>query len=136
MHNIVPAQNWDMPVVDPGFPIGGTDLVGGTNSQGSYVSKNLYVKTKESGPVGGGGAGGAPWIRHCVRTSSSEGVMEAVRRVIKTFLLLVTFDALSFPTSGRKVNNWSESTIRYFAAKFSIVYMKANILIQFSFLTF
>ena len=26
---------------------------GGANSRGSYVSKNLYVKTKESGPVGG-----------------------------------------------------------------------------------
>ena len=33
---------------------GGADLVGGgTNSRGSYVLKNLYVKTKESGPLGG-----------------------------------------------------------------------------------
>ena len=30
-----------------------TDLVGGANSRGGYVSKNLYVKTKESGPLGG-----------------------------------------------------------------------------------
>ena len=35
-------------VADPGFP------VGGANSRGGYVSKNLYVKTKESGPLGGG----------------------------------------------------------------------------------
>ena len=35
------------------FPWGGANLVGGANSQGSYVSKNLYVKTKESGPLGG-----------------------------------------------------------------------------------
>ena len=27
---------------------------GGTNSRGGYVSKNLYVKTNESGPLGGG----------------------------------------------------------------------------------
>ena len=31
----------------------GANLVGGANSQGDYVSKNLYVKTKESGPMGG-----------------------------------------------------------------------------------
>ena len=37
-----------MSVADPGFPMGG-----GANSRGGYVSKNLYVKTKESGPVGG-----------------------------------------------------------------------------------
>ena len=35
-----------IPVADPGFPIGGMD------SQGSYISKILYVKTKESGPLG------------------------------------------------------------------------------------
>ena len=34
-------------VADPGFPVGGVD------SQGSYISKILYVKTKESGPLGG-----------------------------------------------------------------------------------
>ena len=33
--------------------MGGPDLMGGANSRGSYVSKNLYVKMKESGPVGG-----------------------------------------------------------------------------------
>ena len=32
------------------------DLVeGGVDSQGGYVSKILYVKTKELGPLGGGG---------------------------------------------------------------------------------
>ena len=37
---------------------------GGANSRGGYVLKIVYVKTKESGPVGAR-AGGAPWIRHC-----------------------------------------------------------------------
>ena len=43
------------PVADPGFPVGGVDFVGGgVDSRGGYISKNLYVKTKESGPLGGG----------------------------------------------------------------------------------
>ena len=44
-------------MADPGFPVGGgVDLVGGAmDPQGSYVSKLLHVKTKESGPVGEGG---------------------------------------------------------------------------------
>ena len=38
-----------------------TNLVGGgANSRGGYISKNLYVKTKESGPLGGARAGGTP----------------------------------------------------------------------------
>ena len=43
-------------VADPGFPVGGgVDLVrGAVDPRGGYVSKILYVKTKESGPVGGG----------------------------------------------------------------------------------
>ena len=43
-------------VADPGFPVGGgVDLVGGgVDSRGGYVSKILYVKTKELGPLGGG----------------------------------------------------------------------------------
>ena len=31
----------------------GRGLVGGTDSQGGYISKSLYVKTKESRPLGG-----------------------------------------------------------------------------------
>ena len=39
---------------------------GGANSRGGYVSKILYVKTKESGPLGGGARRQhPPWIRHC-----------------------------------------------------------------------
>ena len=49
-------------VADPGFPVGGgVDLVGGgVDSQGSYVSKILYVKMKELGPLGGARAGHTP----------------------------------------------------------------------------
>ena len=48
-------------VADPGFPVGGVNLVGGgVDFQGSYVWKILYVKTKESGSLGGGGAGAFP----------------------------------------------------------------------------
>ena len=37
------------------------DLIGGgVDSQGSYISKILYVKTKELGPLGGAHAGRAP----------------------------------------------------------------------------
>ena len=51
-----------LPVADPGFPVGGgVDLVGGgVDSQGGYVSKILYVKTKELGPLGGARARHAP----------------------------------------------------------------------------
>ena len=45
-----------MSVADPGFPVGG----GGVDSRGGYVSKILYVKMKESGPLGGACAGHAP----------------------------------------------------------------------------
>ena len=35
------------------FPWGGVDLVeGGVDSRGGHISKILYVKTKESGPLG------------------------------------------------------------------------------------
>ena len=49
-------------VADPGFPVGGgVDLVGGgVDSRGGYVSKILYVKTKELGPLGGPRTGRAP----------------------------------------------------------------------------
>ena len=35
-----------MAMADPGFPVGGG---GGVDSRGGYVSKFLYVETKESG---------------------------------------------------------------------------------------
>ena len=43
-------------VADPGFPVGGgVDLVrGAVDPRGGYVLKILHVKTKESGPIGGG----------------------------------------------------------------------------------
>ena len=41
-------------VADPGFPVGGRGPHrGAVDPRGSYVSKILHVKTKESGPVGG-----------------------------------------------------------------------------------
>ena len=55
----------DYAVADPGFPVGGRrPRRGGANSRGGYVSKNLYVKMKESGPVGGGTGGTPLWIHH------------------------------------------------------------------------
>ena len=33
--------------------LGGVNLIGGMDSQGIYVSKILYIETKESGPLGG-----------------------------------------------------------------------------------
>ena len=48
-------------MADPGFPIGGMDLIeGGMDSQGGYVLKILYVKMKESGPLWGACTGHAP----------------------------------------------------------------------------
>ena len=44
--------------------MGGANLVGGANSRGGYVSKNLYIKMKESGPLGGVRRR-RPWIRQC-----------------------------------------------------------------------
>ena len=40
-------------MADPGFPIGGANLIRGwgANSQRHYFSLNLYVKTKELGPL-------------------------------------------------------------------------------------
>ena len=41
-------------VADPEFPVEGARprTGGGADSQGGYVSKILYVETKESGPLG------------------------------------------------------------------------------------
>ena len=43
-------------MADPGFPVGGGrgPRTGAVDPRGGYVSKILHVKTKESGPVGGG----------------------------------------------------------------------------------
>ena len=41
-------------MADPGFSVGGG---GDVDSRGGYFSRILYVKTKESGPLGGGGGG-------------------------------------------------------------------------------
>ena len=47
-------------VADPGFPVGGCQPCGeGADSWGSYISKIVYVETKESGSLGGC-AGHAP----------------------------------------------------------------------------
>ena len=47
-----------MAVADPGFR---RPRRGGIDSRGSYISKILYAKTKESGPLRGGAcAGHAP----------------------------------------------------------------------------
>ena len=51
-----------LPGADPGFPVGGgggsPTLIGGdANLQHRCFSVKTYVKTKEFGPVGGGGAG-------------------------------------------------------------------------------
>ena len=41
---------------DPGFPVGGHGIVsGGVDLQRRRFSVKMYVKTKELGPVGGGG---------------------------------------------------------------------------------
>ena len=48
-------------VANPGFPLGGVDLVGGgIDSRGSYISKIVYVEMKESGPLGVERAPGTP----------------------------------------------------------------------------
>ena len=47
-------------VADPGFPVEGVDLVEGADSRDGYVSKILYVETKEFGPLGGTCAGPRP----------------------------------------------------------------------------
>ena len=52
-------------VADPGFPVRGPQPRRGANSRGGYVSKNLYVKTKQLGPLGTR-AGSAPWIRQWI----------------------------------------------------------------------
>ena len=63
---------WPFTVADPGFPVGGGrgPRRGAVDPQSGYVSKILHVKTKESGPVGGG-AGRAPLDPPMLQTSAS-----------------------------------------------------------------
>ena len=52
----------NLSVADPGFPV-----EGGVDPRGGYISKILYVKTKESGPLGGGVRRTRPLlIRQCL----------------------------------------------------------------------
>ena len=50
-------------MADPGFPVGGAHLVGGVDSRGGYVSKNLYVEMR----------GTLPWIH---QWNPSEEIVE------------------------------------------------------------
>ena len=45
-------------MTDPGFPVGGVDLVGGADSRGGYISKMVCVEMKESGSLRGGACTG------------------------------------------------------------------------------
>ena len=65
-------------MADPGFPTGERRprRGGGVDSRGGYVSKILYVKTKESGPLGGRAPGTPPRsvnvIHHAMHDSFQE----------------------------------------------------------------
>ena len=49
----VQNRNTVVTVADPGFPVGGAwTSWGGVDPRDGYVSKILYVKMKESGPLG------------------------------------------------------------------------------------
>ena len=57
----VDSMNGHTSVEDPGFPVGGRGpRRGGPDFRGGYVLKILYVKTKESGPLGGRALGTPP----------------------------------------------------------------------------
>ena len=58
------------------------DLVGrGVDSRGSYVSKILYVKTKELGPLGGARAGRAP-------PRSANGLLHETRSYVVCYVVV------------------------------------------------
>ena len=67
MHEyIFPFLDWHSTVnqgavADPGFPLGECRPGRGVPTPEAATFRKIYVKTKESGPLGG--AGGAPWIR-------------------------------------------------------------------------
>ena len=55
-------------MADPGFPVGGRAPVrGGMDLRREHFLVKMYAKTKELGPMGGGGACArhAPQIRQC-----------------------------------------------------------------------
>ena len=53
-------------VADPGFPVGG-----GADLRRVHFLAKMYAKTKEIDAVGGGAhAGGAPWIRQWLKSTS------------------------------------------------------------------
>ena len=47
-------------MADPGFLVGGVDLLGGVDLRCGHFSVKMYMKTKESGPIAGRGGGHAP----------------------------------------------------------------------------
>ena len=79
-------------MADPGFPLGGCGpRRGGMDSQGGYVSKILYVKTKESGPLGGR----APGICQC-RSANDEYTIFGTIRFTKLSKFIVRYHAALF----------------------------------------
>ena len=61
LNRVIWAESYDqsqlfLAVADPGFPVGG----GAVDYRGGYISKILYVETKESWPLGGACDGHAP----------------------------------------------------------------------------
>ena len=50
--NVIGQLDNSLAVADPEIPVGGRGpCMGGVDSRGGYVSKILYVKMKESGPL-------------------------------------------------------------------------------------
>ena len=75
-------------VADPGFPVGGRGpRRGAMDPRGSYISKILHVKMKESGPIGGARAGRAPLDPPMESIINPKHMINFVGAVkIKTFL--------------------------------------------------
>ena len=64
-------------VADPGFPVwGGIDLIegAGIDSRGRYVSKILYIETKESGSLGGRALGTPPRSANDINGGDNDGL--------------------------------------------------------------
>ena len=86
-------------VADPGFPVGGgVDLVqGAVDPRSGYVSKILHVKTKESGPVGGGARRARPPLDPPMRiynnTTCSSDLLHTYCYITSVVLNLSTYPA-------------------------------------------